>query len=188
MYPIVFWPISIRFVQTWREGGRGAQGQHWHLWLDDKADLPSFPLFTSSYCQICFVYCENHLHWNFSHIFFCLDWGPCENKLNDTMVKKIILWAAWQILFYLYINLLLQLPSSRWHIFSSFNFPLNLVLCLLTSWFWGDKHKRWNDSPPSLPFSPISCFVLVTSWSYFFTNTKYNSPPGLRDFWVLCIQ
>ena len=46
-------PPSIRFVQTWRWGGRGegvwgVEGQQRHLWVDDKADLPSFPLFSSS--------------------------------------------------------------------------------------------------------------------------------------------
>ena len=74
------------------------------------------------------------------------------------------------------LMLLLQLQSCCRRISSSFNFPLILVLSLVTSWFGGDQHD-------SLLFSPISCFVLVTTWSDLFT--KYNSPPRLHHF---CIQ
>ena len=46
---------------------------------------------------------------------------------------------------------------------------------------WQTQKMEWF--APSLPFCPISCFVLVTTWWHFLTNTKPNSP-RLRDFWV----
>ena len=171
MNPIVLCPISDLPASDLSKlgGGEGVwvvvQGQQRHLWLDDKADLPSFPLFSFSLSNLFCVWwkcfsLDTYLNASFAFMFGVRsrrsEFNSNDKLSIDMMVRQILLTSSLKD----YLLSFHRSPHSTIPRLSHHEtFPESSSVCLMTSWFgavdqgWQLRNTKDGMIRPNLSFS-----------------------------------